>query len=85
VIAELDEPIVPSGPPRRPADLGPAARAARFAFAVTVFSDDAIHEAALSVRVSQNEQQESIDDQLRECRKFCRRHDFSAHPLEISA
>jgi hypothetical protein len=57
----------------------------RIAFAVTVFSDDAIHEAALSVRVSQNEQQESIDDQLRECRKFCRRHDFSAHPLEISA
>jgi site-specific DNA recombinase len=34
--------------------------------------------AALYARVSTNEQRkESIDDQLRECRELCRRHDFS--------
>jgi site-specific DNA recombinase len=34
--------------------------------------------AALYARVSTNEQRkESIDDQLRECRELCKRHDFS--------
>ena len=34
--------------------------------------------AALYARISINEQpKESIDDQLRECRELCRRHDFS--------
>jgi site-specific DNA recombinase len=34
--------------------------------------------AAIYARVSTNEQRkESIDDQLRECRELCRRHDFS--------
>ena len=34
--------------------------------------------AALYARISTNEQRkESIDDQLRECRELCRRHDFS--------
>jgi len=42
------------------------------------FFSRVIHESALYARVSTNEQRkESIDDQLRECRELCRRHDFS--------
>ncbi len=34
--------------------------------------------AALYARISTNEQRkESMDDQLRECRELCRRHNFS--------